>query len=393
MISISRSRPSENGSPSGESSRQAGRPRGNGSACLAALLPVLALAGTMIAAWPVRGDEPPPSAAPGRAEPPRSASGDLQPGALAQGDDLRQWTAAASYRPDGRPVETPPLDVERFWSAAELEPSQFPGALEDAELRALWARALDSEFSRRLRQSSDHYLEIAKRRPDSSLAFWRAARNYWRLGDATPDDQREAKVRYFEQSEALARHGMEIDPECAACMLFRAGALGRLATTRGIASGARSARTIAELLDRAIALEPSHTDGDQNSTLGNLYYASSTFYRTVPDWRVVEWLIGVRGDKERALRDIRKAVEISDRRIDYRVELGAALLCLGSTKSDPARVAEGIEVLDGAQQLELLLDSDTRDLVFARAMVEAPEKACGFSRDGFVDANEARRAF
>ncbi len=153
------------------------------------------------------------------------------------------------------------------------------------------------------------------------------------------------------------------------------------------------AKTMAELIDRGIALQPSHTDGEYNSTLGNLYYASSNFYRTVPDWRILEWLIGVRGDKERALRDIRKAVEISDRRIDYRVELGATLLCLGSSKDDPGRVAEGIEVLEAAHTLEPILDSDPRDLAFARIMAREPEKACGFSRDGFVDQDAVRSSF
>jgi hypothetical protein len=168
-------------------------------------------------------------------------------------------------------------------------------------------------------------------------------------------------------------------------MLWRFASLGRLATTRGVLSAARDARTMAKLLDRGIALKPTHRDDDRNTTLGNLYYASATFYRMVPDWMILKWLLGVRGDKERAIRDARSAVAISSNRVDYQMELGASLICMGLRKSRPEAIEEGRSVVDRAMNLPVYLETDILDKELGRILADEPEKACGFSRDGFID--------
>ena len=74
---------------------------------------------------------------------------------------------------------------------------------------------------------------------------------------------------------------------------------------------------MAGLIDRGIALQPTSRDNEWNTTLGNLYYAASAFYRVAPDWPGVEWVIGTRGDKDRALDYIERAIAISPMRVDY----------------------------------------------------------------------------
>ena len=43
------------------------------------------------------------------------------------------------------------------------------------------------------------------------------------------------------------------------------------------------------------------------------------------------WVLGVRGDKERALAHARTALALHPTRVDYRIEVGSQLLCLGSS--------------------------------------------------------------
>jgi hypothetical protein len=145
---------------------------------------------------------------------------------------------------------------------------------------------------------------------------------------------------------------------------------------------------MSDMLDEAIELEPSHRDSPYNSTLGNLYYARAIFNRMVPDSFWLGLIVGVRGDKEQALRDIDHAVEINGGRIDYRVEKGAVLLCLGTTKQRPERIEEGKAVLREAMALEQLMSSDGLEKENAQILIDEPEKACGYSRDGFVDVDE-----
>jgi hypothetical protein len=185
---------------------------------------------------------------------------------------------------------------------------------------------------------------------------------------------------------------MELDPKCAECMLWRYASLGRLITNRGLISGVRHAGLMQDLLDDGIELQPTHREAEWNTTLGNLYYARAIFNRMVPDWFWLKWVVGVRGNKERALADIDAAIAISTTRIDYHVEKGAVLMCLGTAKDEPERIEEGRQVLRNAFGMEQRLGSDAVDLEYARVLIAQPDKACGFSRDGFIDVEEAGRS-
>ena len=303
------------------------------------------------------------------------------------------WAAVATAGGLIQPTvdAAPPSTVEPW--AGFVDVDSLTGA-SDPELRRLWIEGLRLEYDQQPLASASRYEQILERRPDAAEVYWRIARNYWRTGDDLPAEQKEERLHYFELSDDWARRGIEIDPKCAECMLWRFASLGRLATTRGVLSGARNASTMAEMIERGIALQPAHRDSPQNSTLGNLYFASATFHRMVPDSWWLKLLVGVRGDKERALSDIRKAVEISDRRIDYQVELGAVLLCLGESKKSPEKVQEGREVLRHALELEEQMPADSKELYYARLLLEhsssPSQNACNYSREGFVDVEQAR---
>jgi hypothetical protein len=168
-------------------------------------------------------------------------------------------------------------------------------------------------------------------------------------------------------------------------MLWKFVSMGRQATTRGLLTAAGDVREMDELLRRGIELAPSHRDNEGNMTMGNLYYAGSVFYRVVPEWWWLEWLVGVRGDKPKSLDYARNAVGLAPVRIDYRVELGASLLCLGLDRGDFDQISEGKKVLRATRGLGDFLSTDPLDKRHAEVLIEFPERACGYSRDGFID--------
>jgi hypothetical protein len=265
--------------------------------------------------------------------------------------------------------------------------------LDDARMRALWDEALAFEAEGRFPEAIARMEALQRSAPDSSTVHWRIARMHWRLGEQLEREDKSGRVAAFTRSRDAAGLGLEANAECAECMLWRVAAMGRLAATRGIVTAAGQASEMAALIDRGIALEPTHTDGPSNSSLGNLYYAGAVFYRIVPDWFWVEWVIGVRGDKQRSVAFSRKAVTISETRIDYRVELGAGLICLGTSEDDPAQVQEGRRILEEAFDLAAVLETDSIDLEHASLLKAEPDRACDFSRDGWVelDENAARK--
>ena len=64
-------------------------------------------------------------------------------------------------------------------------------------------------------------------------------------------------------------------------------------------------------------------------------------------------------------------------------------LCIGSEDGEPERISEGRAVLRGAVELEDFQSTDAFDRDHARILVENPSRACGYSRDGWIDLSEA----
>ena len=268
-----------------------------------------------------------------------------------------------------------------------FDASLLPGRLREVGLRSRWARGIELERQEQFLASAREYEGIVSRVPEEDYAYWRISRNYWRYAEALPTESAEQRLVYFQEAADWADRGMVVNPDCGACMLWKFVSLGRQATTRGLLSAVSDAREMNRLLSRGIELQPHHRDNAGNSTLGNLYYAASVFYRIVPDWWWLRVLVGVRGDKAKSVRYARRAVEAAPVRVDYRIELGASLLCLGSVERAPESVREGQAVLHAALKLPDYLSTDTVDREHAQVLLGAPEKACGYSRDGFIDVD------
>jgi tetratricopeptide (TPR) repeat protein len=251
------------------------------------------------------------------------------------------------------------------------------------------------------RQAVEHYLEaarlfdeVAREQPLLAQAYWRSARAFWGAGETLPLEAKEERIGYFEFAELRSNRGLEVDPDCAECMLWKFASMGRLRTTRGVWAGIRGVPEMADLLDRAIELNPTYADHEHNSTLGNLHYTSAIFYRVFPDWFWIGWLLGVKGDKERALSHSLKALTLHPSRLDYLVEVGCQFVCLGSARNDPARLQLGREVLRAAVMNEPRNQDEERELMAAAVMLQSPARSCGYTGDTWIefDRESARRA-
>jgi hypothetical protein len=268
-------------------------------------------------------------------------------------------------------------------SAATSEPAapDAPADLGlDAAQQQIWSEGLAFERSESFEASNQRYTALADAHPDSAFLAWRVARNYWRRGEQLPAGAKEQRRTAFASSLEWAQRSLERDPECGECVLWTMVSMGRLATTEGVMSSARMAAPMAALIERGIALHPTSRDNEWNQTLGNIYLAASAFYRVVPDWPLVGFAIGVRGNKDLALDYIERAIAIAPMRIDYQVEHGVVLTCLGVERGDAALLARGREAFQRARILPHLLGTDAVDQKNAALLAERPELACGCSR-------------
>ena len=219
-------------------------------------------------------------------------------------------------------------------------------------------------------------------------AYWRTARAHWLAADSLELADRDRRREHLSRAIEFTDRGISVDPDCAACMLWKFNAMGRRLQIDGIFSSVRKVRTMARLLDDGIALQPDFREGERSSTLGNLHYVSAVFYRVLPDWFWLKWIVGVRGDKQRALGHAQTALALHESRIDYRIEVGSQLLCLGATEKDPKRLTEGRQALAEASTIPPRNLDDKKEIAAAHVMIAAPKKACSYAGAEWIEIDE-----
>jgi tetratricopeptide (TPR) repeat protein len=275
--------------------------------------------------------------------------------------------------------------------AADLPAPIAALGLDPAQAR-LWREGFALERSESFLASNQRYEQLAAAHPESAFLAWRIARNHWRYGERLPFDAKADRRAAYARSLEWAQRSLERDPDCGECVLWAVVARGRLATTVGVIASVPMVKPMAGLIERGIALQPTSRDNEWNTTLGNLYYAASAFYRVAPDGAWVEWVIGARGNKDRALDYIERAIAISPMRVDYRLEHGVVLTCIGVERRDADALTRGRRELESTRTMPRHLGTDAVDQKHADTLLAKPELACGYSRDGFIDLGGVNRA-
>ncbi len=262
--------------------------------------------------------------------------------------------------------------------------------LDDPHPASTFAQAVTLERSYNTFESIHLMENLAKQFPEAPYLMWRLSRLYWVYAENLDINDKENRLTNFQTGFDWAIKGITTNPQCAECYLFKFGNLGRLSTTKGLTNSISAARELSETIAKALELGPKHSDTSYNKELANAYYASSVFYRIVPDWLIIKWIAGVRGDKLISLSHIKKATEISPARIDYMVELGAIYLCLANDKQMEEMRPLGIKTLEKAISMKQIMPTDTLDKQYAAGFLKDSAGACGFSRDGIVDLDNKK---
>ena len=209
-----------------------------------------------------------------------------------------------------------------------------------------------------------------------SRALWQQARELVQRGEALPTSEKARRRRSFEAAAALARRGSRLDPTCAECCLYEFAATAELVTLAPASRSLPTIRRAGALVERCLAKPPSWRRPGATREAADLYYGASAFFRRLPDSLWMRWSAGTRGDPERAVALARRATVLAPERVEYRVELGAALLCLSQRRGAVQGRQEALDLLRAAT-----LGSEVpgkRGAHGARELLEDPGQACSF---------------
>jgi len=266
---------------------------------------------------------------------------------------------------------------------------QSLAATQDKQVGEMWRETARLEGEDQFLASVHILEELVLLFPADPHPYWRIAKNYTRLADSLPPTEKDQRTTYFTLAEHWADRGLDVDPECGECCLYKVGGLGGRLKARGMLAAAADAPRIAELLERGIALLSVRPDHHVNPELEELYYAAAQFYRTVPEWFWLDWILGVKGSRRRAVEYMRRANEISTNiagpRLEFLVDLGVSLICLGEEDKEPALAAEGLDVLQQVIVLGPLEPTSRVSVQHAEILIAEPSKACGYLRHEWAD--------
>ena len=153
--------------------------------------------------------------------------------------------------------------------------------------------ALDHERRYDYLEAARIFEHLIAQAPEEPHTYWRIARDYAWLAELAPPSDVEMRARYGTLAMAWADRGLEIDPRCGECCFYKYAGMGRVAMARGILSSMRWLKQISQTLDRCMQNPPAFVHEPWNPELGNFYYAAATFYRMLPDSRMLEISIGI----------------------------------------------------------------------------------------------------
>lgn len=216
--------------------------------------------------------------------------------------------------------------------------------------------------------------------------YWRKARNLYDTAEEMPREAKKERLNNYMQMQDLSKKCMAADPKTAECYMWLGTGLGREGTQKGVLNMLSQIAIVEGYFLKTIELKSTYrAEQGQANTMGDAYYALGQFYRLVPDWGAVKLLYKTKGDKQKSVEMLRKAVELEPKRAEYVKELGISLVCLGKTTNNQKATDEGIQWLKKVETLPTIKPTDEIDKKHAKMILGNLELACGYSRDAQQD--------
>lgn len=228
--------------------------------------------------------------------------------------------------------------------------------------------------------------------PDDPDLHWMVARYMYEVGELMDkNDPSVDKEAHYAEMVAIAERGLQLRPNDPHLLFARGIGNGRLGTTRGVLSSLWLASSVESdwLATANSGFAYASVDGNEILPCDS-YHGLGIFYRLVPDAWIVKVLSGTRGSLDKSLSYLEKANSCSPGRMHIMKELGVTQLCIGSKRKDPAMIDKGKANLESVTKMPGNTEKAQIDKRHAQLLIDDPSMACGYSRDGQQEVDEAK---
>ena len=230
-----------------------------------------------------------------------------------------------------------------------------------------------------------------ERNPNDVDLYWHVARFLYEIGERHAKDAAGIdKEAIYEEMLEVSNRGLHLDPDHPHLLFARGIATGRLGTTRGVIASLFMAEDLeTDWLRVAESRWEYSSLGGEEVLPCDAYSALGILYRLVPDWWIVEVIAGMRGDLDASLAYLQRANDCSPDRMEIVKEYAVIRICYGQRHDNAAMVDAGIRDLHRMLTFTPRKPTDHTDLRHAQMLIDAPELACEYSRDGQAESHRS----
>ena len=184
------------------------------------------------------------------------------------------------------------------------------------------------------------------------------------------------------QSREISERCLIIEENNPICKFLLGSTLGQIATIDGVFSSMRSASRVYTLWMDVINSPYNHMLTDKISLQSKARYAMGVFMRVIPDWKILEWFFGIKGDIDLSIRMLEESMIIDGFYPCGQLMLAASRLCRADENLKSADYQEGInelKLIDEMEHHSVQSDICKRD---SRLILNQPKLACGYTTAG-----------
>ncbi|UCF99406.1 MAG: hypothetical protein JSV89_07660 [Spirochaetaceae bacterium] len=165
----------------------------------------------------------------------------------------------------------------------------------------------EAEDYKQVKSTIESSMAEARSGAEKAEMYWRLARVWLNLGDEAEDNGivDEELLAYFERGEAEAQKAIDADPNNHLGYYWKSANIGRWGQIKGILNSLFKAKSLRDLLQQAVVVEPEHADS---------YYVLGQLFEQVPGFPVSF------GDKDFAVSLGRKSLDLHEQQVKAGIE-------------------------------------------------------------------------
>lgn len=211
---------------------------------------------------------------------------------------------------------------------------------------------------------------------------------YWLLATDTFFMSAElAFFKKFEEAKNLLNEGLqatgtclEIDKKQFLCSFFEAALIAKKASIDGIFSSLSQGKKVHDLWEDVIKAKKNIVFQSNVSLLGSAHYGLGLFYRLVPDFFLIDWFWGIRGNLDKSIEHHRLALRYDPENPCANLMLAVSLLCKANGDLASVEFQEAQHLLKKAEDspaIDLAQQVCTQDVPNIR---KHPDRTCGYTQ-------------